>query len=92
MAALSPWMWLVGLVALAVLTVAFFNPILLLILVFGGVESWRRWRARNTEEGRAYHAVPARTRALVAATYLALAALLAAGVAETFFARDLSGL
>ena len=50
---------------------------------------WRRFRARNTPEGRAYHAIPGRTRALVTATYLGLAGLLGVGVAETFFGRGL---
>ena len=89
MAALSPWIWLVGLAALVVLAFFFPNPILFLVLVFGGMESWRRWKLRNTPEGRAYHAIPARTRALVAATYLGLAALLAVGVAETFLSRGI---
>jgi len=89
MAALSPWIWLVGLAALAVLAFFFPNPILFLVLLFGGMESWRRWKLRNTPEGRAYHAIPARTRALVAATYLGLAALLAVGVAETFLSRGI---
>jgi Zn-dependent protease len=89
MAALSPWVWFVGFAGLIALTVFFPNPILLLVLLFGGIESWRRWKQRNTPEGRAYHAVPGRTRALVAATYLGLAALLAVGVTETFFERDL---
>lgn len=90
MAALSPWVWFVGFAGLIALTVFFPNPILLLVLLFGGMESWRRWKLRNSPEGRAYHAVPARTRVLVAATYLGLAALLAVGVTETFFERDLS--
>jgi Zn-dependent protease len=89
MAALSPWIWLVGLVGLVALAFFFPNPILFLVLVFGGMESWRRWKLRNTPEGRAYHAIPARTRALVAATYLGLAALLAVGVAETFLSRGI---
>jgi Zn-dependent protease len=89
MAALSPAVWLVGLVALVAVAIVFPNPIVFLILVFGGIESWRRWRARSTETGRAYHRVPPRTRALVAATYLGLAGLLAAGVAETFVARGI---
>jgi Zn-dependent protease len=88
MAALSPWVWLVGFAGLIALTFAFPNPILLLVLIFGGLETWRRWRARNTPEGRAYHAIPARTRVLVAITYLGLAALLAVGVSETFLERD----
>jgi Zn-dependent protease len=89
MAALSPWVWFAGYAALIALTVFFPNPILLLVLLFGGMESWRRWKLRNTPEGRAYHRVPGRTRALVAATYIGLAALLAVGVTETFFERDL---
>jgi Zn-dependent protease len=90
MAALSPWVWFVGYAALIALTVFFPNPILLLVLLFGGIESWRRWKQRNSPEARAYHDVPTRTRVLVAVTYLGLAALLAVGVAETFFERDLS--
>jgi Zn-dependent protease len=90
MAALSPWVWFVGFAGLVALTVFFPNPILLLVLLFGGIESWRRWKQRRTPEARAYHAVPGRTRALVAVTYLGLAALLAVGVTETFFERDLS--
>jgi Zn-dependent protease len=90
MAALSPWVWWVGYAALIGLTFAFPNPIMILVLLFGGIESWRRWKRRNTPEGRAYHAIPGRTRALVAFTYLALAALLALGMTETFLERDFS--
>jgi Zn-dependent protease len=89
MAALSPWVWFAGFAGLIALTVFFPNPILILVLLFGGMESWRRWKQRNTPEARAYHAVPTRTRVLVAAVYLGLAALLAVGVTETFFERDL---
>ena len=89
MAALTPWMWLVGFAALVALAFFFPNPILLLVIVFGGLETWRRWKLRDTPEGRAYHAIGFRTRALVAATYLGLAGLLAVGVAETYFARGL---
>jgi Zn-dependent protease len=90
MAALSPWVWFAGFAGLLVLTVFFPNPILLLVILFGGVESWRRWKARKTPESRTFHAIPARTRALVAITYLGLAAALAVGVAETYFERGLS--
>jgi Zn-dependent protease len=87
MAALSPWVWFVGFVGLIALTIFFPNPILLLVLLFGGMESWRRWKLRNTPEARAYHAIPGRTRALVALTYLGLAAVLGVGVFETFLER-----
>ena len=87
MAALSPWVWLAGFAGLIAMTIFFPNPILILILLFAGMESWRRWKLRNTEAGRAYHAIPTRTRALVAVVYLGLAALLAVGVFETFLER-----
>ena len=90
MAALSPYVWFAGFAGLIALMFFFPNPILLLVLLFGGFETWRRWKMRNTPEGRAYNQVPPRTRALVAVTYILLAALLAVGVAETYFERDLS--
>ncbi len=89
MAAISPWVWLAGFAGLVALLFFFPNPILLLVVIFGGIETWRRWKQRNTPEGRAYNRVPGRTRALVAVTYLSLAALLTAGVAETYFERSL---
>jgi hypothetical protein len=59
------------------------------VLLFGGIESWRRWKERKTPEAQKYHDIPTRTRVAVAAVYLGLAALLAVGVAETYFERDL---
>ena len=88
MAALSPWMWIVGFAALVVLTFAFPNPILPLIVLLGGLETWRRWRERKSPESQAYYDVPLHSRLLVAATYLALAGLLAFGMAETHLERD----
>jgi Zn-dependent protease len=90
MAALSPWVWLVGLAGLVAMAFFFPSPIILLILLLGGMESWRRWKARNTPEGRAYHRIPARTRVLVAATYLLLIVALAVGVSATHLPRGLS--
>jgi Zn-dependent protease len=89
MAALSPAVWLAGLAGLLVLAILYPSPILILVLVFGAIESGRRWQARKTPESRAYYAVPTRTRALVAVVYLGLAAVLSVGVAETFFSRSL---
>jgi Zn-dependent protease len=88
MAALSPWVWFAGYAGLVALTFIFPNPILILILLIGGYESWQRWKRRNTPEARAFHAIPARTRALVAVVYLGLAAALAVGVSETFLEKD----
>ena len=88
MAALSPWVWFAGYAGLVALTFIFPNPILILILVIGGYESWQRWKMRKSPEARAYHAIPARTRALVAITYLGLAVALAVGVSESFLEKD----
>lgn len=90
MAALSPTMWLVGYAALVALTFLYPNPIMLLVLLFGGLETWRRWKARNTPEAKEFHRVRPRTRAAIAAVYLGLAALLAVGMDATFLERDLS--
>ena len=88
MAALSPAMWLVGFAGLVALVFVFPNPIILLIVLFGGMETWRRWRERKSPEARAYYAVSTRDRLLVASTYIALAALLTLGMAETHIERD----
>jgi Zn-dependent protease len=90
MAALSPWMWLLGLALLVAAAIAFPNPIMLLILVFGGIETWRRWRARNTAEGRRYHRVSAGTRVAVAVVYIGLAVALGFGMDATHLQRALS--
>ena len=89
MAALSPWMWFVGFALLVGATFVFPNPIMLLILLFGGFETWRRWKRRNDPESREYHRVSPRTRLAVAAVYIGLAALLAVGMDATFIDRDL---
>jgi Zn-dependent protease len=88
MAALSPALWLVGFAILVAATFVFPNPIMLLILLFGGLETWRRWKQRKTPEARAFHRVKPSTRAAVAAVYLGLAALLAVGMDATFVERD----
>ncbi len=90
MAALSPWVWFVGYAGLIALTFAFPNPILILVLLLGGFESWHRWKNRNTPEARAFHSIPTRTRVLVAAVYLGLVVGLAIAVDQTFLEKSLS--
>ena len=87
MAALSPAVWIAGLAGLIVLAFIYPSPILVLIVLFGGYESYRRWKSRNLPQNQAYYAVPGRTRAIVAVVYLGLAAALSVGVAETFVSR-----
>ncbi len=87
MAALSPWMWFVGFALLVAATIAFPNPIMLIVLILGGLETWRRWKARKSPESQAYHRVRPRDRAAVAVTYIGLAVALAVGMDLTFIER-----
>jgi Zn-dependent protease len=88
MAALSPWMWIIGFAALVALTIAFPNPIILIIVLLGGLETWRRWRERKSPEAQRYYKVSPRDRLLVALVYVGLIALLAFGMTETHIERD----
>jgi Zn-dependent protease len=84
--ALSPVFWLVGMLSLVALVVVSPNPILILIALLGGMELWRRWRGRNTPEGRAYYKVEPQHRLLVALAYFGLIAVLVAAMSATFVA------
>ena len=88
MAALAPWMWFVGLAGLVAVAFAFPNPIMLLILLFGGVETWRRWKARRRGDAGDYYRVRPAHRALVFGVYLALVVVCAVGMDLTFIERD----
>ena len=88
MAALSPAMWFVGFAGLVALVFVFPNPIILLIVLFGAMETWRRWQERKSPEAQEYYRVSPRDRFLVAAVYLALVVLLTFGMAETHIERD----
>ena len=88
MAALTPWMWLVGYALLVAAAVLFPNPIMLLILIFGGLETYRRWKTRKHPEQQRFYALRPRTRVAVAATYVGLALALVVGMEATFLERD----
>jgi len=87
-AALHPAMWFVGLVGLVALAILRPNPILIVIVVFGGLELWNRWHARGDPAHADYYRVAPWQRVAVAAVYLGLAAFLAFGMYETHVPRD----
>ena len=91
MAAMAPWMWGVGFVAMLVLAVLFPNPVILIIAVLAGFETYKRWKARRSGsvEQAAYYRVRPRDRWLVAAVYLGLIGLLVVGMDATQFTRTL---
>jgi Zn-dependent protease len=86
-AALHPALWAVGLAILLGLTIIWPNPILILVLLLGGIEVWRRWREREDPRAREYYAIPAWQRAVVAVTYVGLAGLLALAMSATHIER-----
>jgi Zn-dependent protease len=82
--AMSPMFWLLG----VLMTVALFflqpNFIILIIALLGGMDLWRRWKMRNTPEGRAYNKIELRHRVMVGLVYFGLIAALALLMAATF--------
>ena len=90
MAAMAPWMWFVGFGAIVVLVFLWPNPILILIALLGGFETYRRWKQRKQgEEGNAaYYRVKPLHRLLVAGVYVGLIVALAVGMDATFVERS----
>jgi len=90
MAAMAPWMWFAGFAAMLAFFVLFPNPILVLILLLGGMETWRRWKTRKQglEGNEAYYRVKPVHRLAVATAYLALIAICAVGMDLTFVDRS----
>ena len=90
-AALSPWMWFVGLFAMALLTFAFPNPIIILILLLAAFETYRRWKERKAagEGAMAYYRVKPAHRAAILAVYLGLIVVCVVGMGLTFVEREI---
>jgi Zn-dependent protease len=92
MAAMAPWMWFLGLGAMITLMLLRPNPILIIIVLFGVLETHRRWKLRKSgEEGNAdYYRVRPLHRFLVGAVYVGLIVALAIGMDLTHVVRDFS--
>lgn len=89
MAAMAPWVWFVGLAALIPLALIFPNPIIVIIILFAAMETYKRWKTRKTggSQQQDYYSVAPLHRALVAAVYLSLIALLVVGMHATTLTR-----
>lgn len=86
-AALTPWMWFVGLFLVAGLAFTYPSPIIFLILIMGALDVHRRWKARH-EQGEYYKVAP-RNRAIVACVYIGLIIALSVGLDLTHLARSI---
>jgi Zn-dependent protease len=85
-AALHPAFWFVGLLLMVGLVVVAPNPLLLLIVVLGGLDLWRRWRERGATGD--YYRLPVWQRATVGVVYLGLAVVLGLAMSATYVERD----
>jgi Zn-dependent protease len=86
MAAMAPAMWFLGLGAMVVLLLLTGNTFLLIFIVLGAMETWRRWKLRSTRslEQAAYYRVSPRNRLLVGAVYIGLIVALAIGMEAAY--------
>ncbi len=75
-AAISPKLWLVGLAGLLAYEIYRPSPIIPLLLIVGGLETYRRWRGRDTAASRAYYALTAQQRVNIGTAYIGLIVLL----------------
>lgn len=73
-AALSPLMWVAGIAAMLIMTIYFFNPIALIILVMATVKAWKVWKHRD-ELPPGYYEVDAGFRLKMGLTYFAIFAV-----------------
>ena len=92
MAAMAPWMWFVGLGAVALMLFLAPNPILVLILLLGGMDVFRRWKTRREglEGNRDYYKVRPVHRLAVGAVYVGLIVALVFAMDATHLVRDFS--
>lgn len=90
MAAMAPGMWFVGFGGMVLLFFLWPNPILILFILLGGMETHRRWKHRREgEEGNpAYYEVKPVHRLLVGLVYVGLIAALAVGMDLTLIDRS----
>ncbi len=85
MAAMAPGVWFLGLGTMVALLLITRNPFLLIFVLLGGMETWRRWKLRGTRslEQAAYYRVAPRHRLIVGAVYIGLIIVLAIGMVES---------
>jgi Zn-dependent protease len=87
--ALHPAIWLLGLLAILGLEIYRPSPILLILLVFGGYELWRRWRGRSTYESKTYFELEPRQRRRIGLAYISLIVVIVVGMHATYTPRTL---
>ena len=85
MAAMAPFLWFIGLGVMVFLLLVTHISFLLIFVLFGGYETYRRWKLRKTgsPQQASYYRVAPRARLLVGLVYLGLIVALALGMASS---------
>jgi Zn-dependent protease len=83
--ALHPALWFVGLLLMVGLVVVRPNPLLLIIVILGGMDLWNRWRTRGDDGD--YYRLTVAQRVSVAVLYLGLVAALGVAMSVTHVER-----
>jgi Zn-dependent protease len=85
--ALHPAIWFLGLLLMVCLVVLNPNPLLLIIVILGGLDLWNRWRHR--EHAGDYYRLSVAQRATVGVVYLGLVIALGLAMSATYVEREL---
>jgi len=85
-AALHPAIWFLGLLLMVGLVVVNPNPLLLVIVILGGLDLWNRWRHR--EQAGDYYRLSVAQRAAVGVVYLGLVVVLGLAMSATYVERE----
>jgi Zn-dependent protease len=90
-AALSPWVWLLGVFGMVVLVLTLPNPIIILIAVLAIWETYRRFRQFRSGDPavQQYYSIARRDRIAIGATYLLLIVALVVAMDLTHLERTL---
>jgi Zn-dependent protease len=84
MAAMAPVMWFIGLGVMVFLLLVTHNSFLLIFVLFGGYDTYRRWKLRKTgsPQQAAYYRVAPHARVLVGVVYVGLIVALVLGMLD----------
>jgi Zn-dependent protease len=90
-AALSPWVWLLGVFGMVVLVLTLPNPIIILIAILAIWETYRRFRQFRSGDPavQRYYAIARRDRIAIGATYLLLIVALVVAMDLSHLERSL---
>jgi Zn-dependent protease len=87
--ALHPVIWFFGLVGLLVYFFFTHAPIVLIILLLGGFELYRRWTRRNSPSSVAYNTLKPQQRWAIGSLYVLIVAAALVGFELTYVSRSL---